>query len=339
MLKKLSNNLTNQKITIFSFFILFMTMTLIFQALNASFLSSGSIINMVKTVAPIAIASLGLTFVIIIDYADISFYMTSCFSAMFMAWLIQEGVHPVFAIVGGLVAGVAWGTVSGLAVGKYKLPDKISTIAVGSIAFGAAYIFSDGTFIYDNFMDSGIYNLSEFTLLTIPLPIHIMVFLFILSIVALEKSKLGRYFYAVGSNKKAAFFSGVPVAGIIIFAFVLCSTFAAISTMISTAAQGNGNVKIGLNLLMPAFTSTYIGWSIFGKPCAHGTFLGAMFTTVMTNGFIVMNMPYYVGDLIIALVLLLAIFISKVDMLSSVNKILRGRKVVSVDDENSKIGV
>lgn len=318
---KTHNHITKESITIVGFFIIFIITLTVFQSMNTSFLTKISILNMVKTVAPIAIAALGLTYVIIIDYTDISFYMSSCFSAMFMSWLIQEGFHPIFAILGGIVAGVFWGCVSGIAVGKYKLPDKISTIAIGSIAFGAAYIFSDGTFIYENFMESGINNLSEFKILGMQIPIYIMLFLFVISFIILEKTRFGRDFYAVGFNKKAAFFSGVSVVKIIIIAFIVCSVFASISTMISTTAQGNGNVKIGLNLLMPAFTSTYIGWSIFGKPCVHGTFLGALFTTVMTNGFIVIDVPFYYADLIIACVLIFAIFISKIDMSKAINKL------------------
>lgn len=319
-MKEKKNFLHKEWITIIGFFTLFVAMVAVFQSLNPSFLSLGSILNIVKTVAPIAIASLGLTYVIIIDYSDISFYMTSCFSAMFMAWLISLGLSPVIAIVGGFIAGVFWGMISGIAVGKYKLPDKISTIAIGSIAFGAAYVFSDGTFIYENFLESGIRNLSELKILGIQVPIYIMAVLFIGSYILLEESKFGRDFYAVGYNKKSAFFSGVPVVKIIIIAFVICSAFAAISTMISTAAQGNGNVKIGLNLLMPAFTSTYIGWSVFGRPCVVGTFLGALFTSVMNIGFIVINVPFYYADLVIACVLILAIFISKVDVVGAFEK-------------------
>jgi ribose/xylose/arabinose/galactoside ABC-type transport system permease subunit len=307
---------SHEYFTIIVFFILFVAVITVFQSLNSSFLSAISIINMLKTVAAIAIAALGLTYVIIIGHTDISFYMSCCFSAMFMSWLIQIGMHPIIAIIGGILAGVLWGMISGIAVGKYKLPDIISTIAIGSIAFGAAYVFSDGTFIYDNFMDSGIRNLSEFDIFQIPLPIYIMLALYIISYVILEKSKIGRSFYSVGINKKAAFFSGVPVTKIIIAAFVVCSVLAAISAMISTAAQGNGNVKIGLNLLMPSFSSIYIGWSVFKKPCVLGTFCGALFTTVMTNGFIVMNIPFWYGDLVIAFVLLFAILLSKIDLSS-----------------------
>lgn len=302
---------TDETFTIIAFFALFAIIVTVFQCLNASYLSFGSIINMLKTTSAIAIAALGLTFVIVIGCSDISFYMSCCFSAMFMAWLIKLGMHPIIAILGGIVAGIGWGFISGIAVGKYKLPDIISTIAIGSIAFGAAYIFSDGTFIFENFMESGIRNLSEWTFLNVPLPVYIMLILYGVAYVVLEKTNKGREFYAVGANKKAAFFSGINVNQIIISAFVISGVLAAVSAMISTAAQGNGNVKIGLNLLMPCFSSIYIGWSIFKKPCVIGTLLGAIFTTFMTNGFIILNIPFYYGDLVIAFVLILAIMLSK----------------------------
>ena len=326
---KTKSNLLNELFPVLTFIILLAGAALVFQTLNNSFLSFDSVINMLKTVSTMAIAALGLMFVIIIGYSDISFYMNCCFSAMFMAWLIAQGWHPVFAIIAGLASGFAWGAVSGFAVGYFKLPDIISTIAVGSIAFGAAYVFSDGTFIFDNFLTSGITQLNELKIFQIPLPVYIMALLFIASYIVLDMSKLGRSFYAIGSNKKAAFFSGVSVNRIIVAAFIVCTMLASVSAMISTAAQGNGNVKIGLNLLMPSFSSIYIGWSIFRRPCVLGTFLGALLTTVMSTGFIVVSVPYYYADLVIAFVLIIAILLSKVDLSNIAKKFARrGKEVV-----------
>ena len=60
----------------------------------------------------------------------------------------------------------------------------------------------------------------------------------------------------------------------IILAYVICGTLAALAATIMTAKQGYGNVKIGMNLLMPCFTAVYIGMSVFKRPCVIGTFLG-----------------------------------------------------------------
>lgn len=313
-MNKTGKKLTTETITIIAFFVLFGAILLAFQSMKSSFLTPDSIITMLKTGSATAIAALGLTFVIIVDYSDISFYMTSCFAGMFMAWLIQEGMHPVIAVGGGLLAGAAWGLLSGLAVGKFKLPDKISTIAIGSIGFGAAYIFSDGAFIYTNFRESGVINLSEGRFLGITISVYIMVFLFAIAYIVLEKSKYGREFYAVGASQKAAFFSGIKVNRYIVIAFVLCGMLAALSAMISNASQGQGNVKAGMSLLMPCFSAVYIGWSVFRRPCVIGTLLGAFLATVITTGFTIISVPYYYSDMVMAGVLILAIGVSKFEL-------------------------
>lgn len=318
---KSKKEFSSERFTIVAFFILFAVVCGIFQAFAPSFLTPASITTMLKTGATTAIAALGLTFVIVVNYSDISFYMSCCFSSMLMAWLIAKGLHPVVAVAGGLVAGAFWGTLSGLAVGKMKLPDIISTIAIGSIAFGAAYIFSDGAFIYDNFHTSGIISLSEGRFLGINASVWIMLLLYVAAYFLLERSKYGRQFYAVGANKKAAFFSGINVNRIIVLAFVISGTLAALAAIIYDAAQGQGNVKIGLNFLMPCFSAIYIGWSVFRKPCVIGTFFGALLATVITTGFTVLSIPYYWSDLTMAAVLILAIGLSKVEFKQKVKAV------------------
>ncbi|MCT4606554.1 MAG: ABC transporter permease [Marinisporobacter sp.] len=306
--------ISDDAFTIIVFFVLFAIVAFVFSQFSKDFLSVRNIMNILKHVSVIAIAALGLTFVIAVGHSDISFYMSACFSAMLMSWLIAKGWHPILCIVAGLLGGAFFGAISGIAVGKYKLPDIIVTIAIGSMAFGAAYLFSDGAFIYKNFLTSGIGLLNEAKILGIPLPVVIMLTLYSFAYILMEHSKYGRYFYATGSNKVAAFFSGIKINRVIIIAFIICSVLASMSTMITTAAQGNGNVKSGLNLLMPCFSAVYIGLSVFKKPSVIGTFLGAVFTSMMLNGFTLLSVPFYYGDLVISVVLIVAILFSKVQI-------------------------
>ena len=311
---KREKKFSSETLTVVAFFVLFAVICGVFQMFAPSFLTPASITTMLKTGATTAIAALGLTFVIIVNYSDISFYMSCCFSSMLMAWLIAKGIHPVLAVLGGLAAGVFWGGMSGLAVGRFKLPDIISTIAIGSIAFGAAYIFSDGACIYDNFHTSGIIGLSEGRFLGVNHSVWVMIILYVCAYIVLERSRYGRQFYAVGSNKKAAFFSGIRVNRVITIAFIVSGVLAAMAAIIYDAAQGQGNVKIGLNFLMPCFSAIYIGWSVFRKPCVIGTFFGALLATVITTGFTVLSIPYYWSDLTMAVVLILSIGMSKVEI-------------------------
>lgn len=302
------------RLHIILFAMLFLVVVIIFQILQPQFLSTANIVNMIQTVSTTVIAAIGLTFVIAIGRSDISFYMTCCFCGVLMAWLVSLGWHPVPAIFAGVLAGAAWGAVSGVAVGKLKLPDIITTIAIGSIAFGLGYVFSDGAFIMTNFIESKTHYLSQYAVLGIPLPVYIMLVVIVAAYYLLEKSRFGRAFYAVGATEKAAYLSGVNINRTIVLAYVICGTLAAVAALIMTARQGYGNVKIGMNILMPCFTAVYIGMSVFKRPCVIGTFLGALLVTAIATGFTSVNIPYYWSNLVTGIVLIIAILLSKISL-------------------------
>ena len=294
------------------FALLFLTVIVVFQILQPTFLSSANIVNMVQSVSTTVIAAIGLTFVIAIGRSDISFYMSSCFCGVLMAWLVSLGWNPVPAILCGVLAGAFWGSVSGIAVGKLKLPDIITTIAIGSIAFGLGYVFSDGAFIMQNFIESKTHYLSQYVILGLPLPVYLMAAVMAVCYFLLERSRFGRAFYAVGATEKAAYLSGVNVNRTIFLAYVICGTCAAIAALIMTARQGYGNVKIGMNMLMPCFTAVYIGMSVFKRPCVLGTFFGALLVTAIATGFTSINIPFYWSNLVTGIVLIFAILLSKI---------------------------
>jgi ribose/xylose/arabinose/galactoside ABC-type transport system permease subunit len=62
--------------------------------------------------------------------------------------------------------------------------------------------------------------------------------------------------------------------------------------------------------LLPAYAIIFLGSAIFKKPTVHGTFLAAIFISVMLDGFTLLAVPYYYSDLIIAIVLLTALVLS-----------------------------
>lgn len=323
-MKKLKQFLTPERLPVVLFALLFVAVLITFQALQPTFLSIANLINIAKSVSTTVIAAVGLTFVITTNRSDISFYMAACFSGELMAWLVSKHWHPVMAIIAGLLSGLVWGAISGVAVGRFKLPDIITTIAIGSIGFGMAYIFSDGAFIMENFIEAKTHYLSEMRIAGIPLPVYIMAVVVILSYFLLERSKFGRGFYAVGATEKTAYLSGINVNLILISAYVICGVLAALAAMIMTARQGYGNVKITMSILTPCFTAVYIGKSVFKRPCIIGTFLGALLVTVISTGFTSINIPFYWSNLVTGLVLIIAILLSGAGQSGKVRRVKGG---------------
>jgi ribose transport system permease protein len=308
------DRLFTEYLSVVIFFTVIALIMITFSYLNPYFLTTGNLIQMLKHLSTTGLAALGLTFVVAVGHSDMSFHFISCLAGMTLAYFIKLGWHPIPAIIMGLLIALVFGWIDGIAVGKFKLPDMIVTIAVGSAAWGCAYLFSNGEYIYQNFLTSGIIQFADGKLFGVSYPVFYLLVGYIVSYIILSRTKFGRNFYAIGSNKTAARFSGVKVEKYIIIAFMVCVGLAAFTNEVLVGAQGNGNVKGGLVLLMPAWAAVFVGISIFKKASVVGTFFGAFLIAIMQNGFTLMNAPFYIMDLLVGLVLVGALMLSRVQV-------------------------
>lgn len=307
--------LTRETISILLFFLVLGVVMGIFSILSPKFLTVDNLLRAFKHLSVTSLAALGLTFVIAVGHSDMSFHFVSCFSAMTMSYFIGMAKWPpVPSIFMGLIAGLVFGIINGVAVGKFKLPDMIATIGIGSFSWGLAYLYNKGNYIYENFLTSGIIQFSDGSVGGIPNPVVYLFVFYFLSYVLLHRTKYGRGFYAVGSNRIAARFSGIRIERYIIAAFVMSNVLTSFTNMVQTAAQGNGNVKGGLVLLMPAYAAVFVGISVFKKPSVIGTFLGAFLIGIMQNGFTLMTAPFYIMDMIVGITLIGSIILSRVEV-------------------------
>jgi ribose transport system permease protein len=307
-------NISQDTFSVIIFFLVLAGIMIAFSIASDFFFTVGNFTQALKHLSITSLTALGLTFVVAVGYSDMSFHFVSCFAGMTMSYFIGRGLPPVPSIIIGLAGGLLFGLISGVAVGKFKLPDMIATIAIGSTAWGLAYLYSNGNYIYKNFLTSGIISFSDGKLFGIPYPVVYLFTFYILGYILLHMTVYGRRFYATGSNKVAAAFSGVKVEAYIIAAFAICSFMASFTNIMLTAAQGNGNVKGGLVLLMPAWAAVFVGISVFRKPTVIGTFFGAFLIAIMQNGFTLLNAPFYIMDLIVGLTLIGAILVSKIQI-------------------------
>lgn len=313
------------------FILIFAATIIIFTAMNHRYVSITNISNILKQAAIISISGLGLTYVVAVNRSDISFYLNACFAAVFACWLVDKaGVPGIVALIAGLGVGCLWGLVSGVLAGVLNLPDMIITIAIGCISYGCAYIFSNGELLFVSHTDFAAVNNSYVG--GIAVPTLIMIVLYVVSYIVLERTKLGTKFYAAGNNKKAAYFSGINVTAITVAAFVICSCFAAMAGMINAASKGSASVDIASSFLMPSFTAVYVGIAIFKRPCVIGTFLGALLVQMLSNGFIMINVAYYYGDMITAWTLILALFISIIRTKNVIKPAVSGAKKTVVNE-------
>lgn len=149
-----------------------------------------------------------------------------------------------------------------------------------------------------------------------PWIILIMLLCVVAAHIFLHHTKQGAFLYAIGSNKKAAELSGIPVAKYRFLAGMVTAVFIGIGAVVvcsrNTAAQIGGCD----NYLMTALAAVFVGRSVGGKekPFILGTTLGAALIVILENGLILCSVPYYVLPAVKGFVLaaaLAAVYIKK----------------------------
>ncbi len=124
----------------------------------------------------------------------------------------------------------------------------------------------------------------------------------------LDRTKFGRYIYAVGGNAEAARRAGVKVVLIRWAAFIVCSTLAVVSGLFSISKVGSVDAAAGRDIVLSGVAAAVVGGvSLFGGRgrLLHAA-IGALVIAVITNGLGLLNLPAGVNFVVTGGVLILA---------------------------------
>ncbi len=331
MTKKTSKIISEETRPIIIFLILLIVIIVVFSFWHDQFVTRRNITNLLKHVSISSMFALGATFVIVVGHFDLSFHMVCSLSGLTTSYLIAENIHVLPSIFTGLLVGAIFGFVNGVAIGKLRMPDIVTTIGTGAVAWGFAWIYSDGSYIWKNALTSGILLINDAVILGIPFPVILMLILYVITYLILHRSRYGRGFYSTGENRVVAIFSGLNVTAYIVAAFTICAVATSLGAIMSNASQGAGSVRVGMVFLLPAYATAFLGSAVFKKPTIYGTFLAALFIGVMLNGFTLLAVPYYYSDFIIGIVLIIALSLSSEGMLKQTRK--RASSVLELSKE------
>jgi len=124
----------------------------------------------------------------------------------------------------------------------------------------------------------------------------------------LDRTRFGRYIYAIGGNAEAARRAGIKVVMIRWCAFIVCSTLAVISGLFSAGRVGSVDAAFGRDIVLSGVAAAVVGGvSLFGGRgrLLHAA-IGALVVAVITNGLGLLNLPGGVNYLVTGGVLILA---------------------------------
>ena len=177
-----------------------------------AFGSFANLINILQQVTVMAVLALGVNVVIFTGGIDISVGSVVAFTGIVMGKIIVEaGMPDIVGIIAAVLVGAACGAFNGIMISKFKLQPMIATLAMMSMARGAAYTLADGQTITgysDAFRWIGVATIPG---TQIPVQIIFMILLYILFYYIMKYRKFGRYIYSIGGNEEATRLSGINV--------------------------------------------------------------------------------------------------------------------------------
>ena len=284
-------------------------LVIIFWILSPYFLTVSNLLNITQQTSINAIIAVGMTFVIISAGIDLSVGSIMAFSGVVLASCLQAGLPIALAVIVGLFIGFLCGLVNGLLISYGNLPPFIATLGMMSVARGAALLYTDGKPI-SGFSDS-FRTVSTGELLSIPVPVIIMIFVYVIAAFVLNSTKLGRYTYAIGGNEEASVLSGINTKYIKTMIYGLCGMLSGFAAMLLTARLNSAQPIAGLMYELDAIAAVVIGGTSLmgGEGRISGTLIGALIMQVLRNGLNLLGVSSFIQQTIIGSVIIIAVLI------------------------------
>lgn len=277
-----------------------------FSIASPHFLELTNFQNVGRQGAALAAIAFGQTFVVLTAGIDLSVGATVGLVSVATAWGgMRYGIAG--GVLAGLAAGLAVGLVNGTVVARLGVAPFVATLAMLSVAGGAALIISGGVPIRG--LPTALTDLATLDIGIVPASVVASFALFGIAFVVLRWTRLGRYFYAIGGNAEAARLAGIPTRLVTVAAYVLCSLFTAVGGIILTARVVSGQPNLGAELTLQSIAAVVLGGvSLFGgRGSLIGVAFGIAFISILANGLNLLGVASYTQMLVIGAALVAAV--------------------------------
>ncbi|MCL1883745.1 MAG: galactose/methyl galactoside ABC transporter permease MglC [Defluviitaleaceae bacterium] len=311
------------------YFVLLVLILLII-VVEPQFLSLSNFTNIAAQSATRIIIALGAAMVLIIRGVDLAAGRMIGLAAVVSASLLQAAdfpfrMHPnlpelpVFVpILLVMVICGAFGAISGISCSVFKVPPFIATLAMSLLLFGVTSLYFDRP-PYGAMPIGGISR--EFTAIatgslmvgSLRVPYLIMIAAVVAVIIWLlwNKTKFGKYMYAIGGNPEAAKVSGVNVTSMIIWVYVIASMMYAFAATLEVARIGSASNNTGNGHELDAIAACVVGGVSLagGVGKVGGVVVGVLIFTVINYGLSFIGVNMYYQFIVKGLIILVAVVI------------------------------
>lgn len=279
----------------------------VFTLFEPRFFSLTNFFNITRQITVLFILGVAETYALIDGEIDLSIGWVAGFSGILAVAAQAEGYSTSMAILIALIVGLLFGLCNGFLIAIIGIESFIATLGLGQIANGLIFLYTKGAPVIglgENFI-----YLSWGKISGIPVPLLIILVIFLITDYHLKYTSSGRFFYAIGYNAEASLMSGLSVKNLKILSFAITGLLCGVGGVIIMARLGSGQPTAGPGYLLNAIAVAYLGASVLKEGEFHifGTLVGAVFIGIIINGLTILNVQYYYQFIATGLVLLIAV--------------------------------
>ena len=282
----------------------------VFPTTRSTFLTPKNMFNILRQNASNLFLATGMTMVIILGGIDLSVGSVIALSGVVAAGcVVNFGLSEAVGFIAAIAVGAAVGLFNGFNICKTDIPPFIVTLASMNITKGIALVLTGGAPIRcmtDAFKFPGAGYVGP-----VPTPVILMIVIFIIAALMINKTQLGRHIYAVGGNVQAAKFSGISVQKVKFIVYAYTGVMAGIAGVVIASRLYSGQPTAGDGAEMDAIASVVVGGTSMsgGSGRIGGTLIGVLIIGVLNNGLNLMGVDSNFQYIVKGLVILLAVYV------------------------------
>lgn len=277
------------------------------------FIEPTNLVNVLMQITINALLATGMTFVIITGGIDLSVGSVAALAGIVGTVIIKSMPNAsIFTsvcviLVTAVVVGGICGAFTAFNVSKLKVAPFIATLAMMSIARGFAYVYTESKPVFglpDSFGWMGLRYIGP-----LPVMVIVMVIVLISAHIVLTRTCFGRYIFAVGSNEEVSKLSGINVAKIKFYVYIIAAILAALGgvALASRLQAGQPNAAQGYEL--NAIAAVAMGGTSMsgGRGGIAQTTLGLVIIGIINNALSLLGVSSYWQTIAMGAIILIAV--------------------------------
>jgi ribose transport system permease protein len=297
----------------FAAFAALILLVALFSIMSPAFRTVDNLLTVALQTSIIAFIGIGVVFVIVAGGIDLGIGSVIALTGVAAGLAMQAGCPAFPAILLALLVGIICGLFNGFVITTMKLPPFIATLGTMMVARGFALYITNAAPIT---ISDPFFNLLGGTIpgTRFPVPVVIMILIALIFGFILQKTRLGRYTYATGSNEEAARLSGINIQRTKITLFAISGLLAAVAGIVLASRLSTAQATAGVSYEMDAIASAAVGGASLthgGVGTIMGTMIGAFIIGVLRNGLNMLGVSSFIQSIVIGGVLIIAVYMDQ----------------------------